>query len=844
MRVLLLVLALATAAHAGGPVRKVLLKNGFRLVTAPDASLPLVGVCLSVGAGPAQEDASTGGASQILGLSMLELPEGHALKKEYAKAVEMSGNDSAVTAQKDITQLTLEVPVDRLDTVLRVLAERVREPGANLANADEIKARLLRRHTGRAEHPLSQGKLGARFEEVAYGAHPYARSPDGTPESLKGLTREKIAEFQRKWWAPNNIVLSLTGDVDTDKILPRVQELFGALPAAPLVRAAPPEVALPDAPRKDVLELPVDSTALEVGWIGPPAQSPDAFAVRLVRAVLAEGQTSRLHRRVVDRGARATSLDSSSQLPAQNGYVEFHFSLASPDVWPVVDDVVSEVERLRRAEVGPEELARAKTLLASQDAQRREVRGSWAERLAEFELIDEVYTAESYSAQIEQVTAAQVKAAAVKWFDPQRMIVVAIRPPSGPAASGPLTETFQLPGGLTLAVRSRSGSDSAGVCALVKTGTSSAVPKVLAASTLGARLLGSTAQRSSAEMAVALEALGTKLRTSAQQSHVSVLLTATTDTLDDVLSHLREMLMEPKILPADLARHRSQLVAELRESTADDDARGQLELQKEVYPGTGDVVAMADPELMLQLNAEDMSRWFAETLVPARTVISISSALPAARVRDLVAAKFAGWNAPGAPLPAPKPLVAFEKREVRRVASARDRASDAVFVAFRLPPDTNREFAAMTVCVRALGVGKQALLWKHVAKVDPAYQPLGFSYHLRDTGGVVSIGLRVERGKADAALAALDAACKELADPGPAESEVADTRDFVLNIFLKEQQQRVIEAGTLAIATGSLNDPRFFADMAPRYKAVTQADVKRAAGSFSAYHAVVFEAAK
>lgn len=844
MRLILLVLALATAAHAGGPVRKVLLKNGFRLITAPDASLPLVGVNLSVGAGPAQEDASSGGASQILGLSLLELPDGHPQKKAYARAIEMSGAESAVTAGKDTLQVTLEVPAEHLDVVLSVLAERVREPGRHLENAEEIRARLLRRHTGRAEHPLSQGKLSEHFETIAFGAHPYARSADGTPESVKSLTREKLVEFQRKWWAPNNLVLTLTGDVDPEKTLSRVQELFGALPAAPLVRAASPEVVLPDAPRKDVLELAVDATALQVGWLAPPVSDREVFAIRVARALLSEGRSARLRRRIVDRGGRATSLDADSWLCAQAGYIAFRLNLTTPDVWPVVDDIVSEVERLRRAEVGSDELSRVKTMLAAQNAQRQEVRGSWAERLAEFELIDEVYTAESYIAQVEQVTAAQVKAAAVKWLDPAKMIVVAIRPKTGAAANASQTETFQLPGGLTLAVRSRSGSDSAGVCALVRTSTAATTPKLKAAATLGARLVGGTAQRSADEMASQLEALGTKLRTSAVEGHFAIQLTATTDTLDDVLSHLREMLMEPRLVPAELARQRSQQVAELRERLAEDDMRGHAELMREVYPDAGDVAALTDPEILLQLTADDMARWFAETLVPARTVISISSALPPARVRDMVAAKFTGWNAPGAPLPAPKPLRPFEKNDVRRVASARDRASDAVFAVFRLSPDTNREFPAMTVCVRALGVGKQALLWKHIAKVDPAYQSLGFSYQLRDTGGVIAVGLRVEKGKADAALAALDAALKELADPGPPETDVADTRDFVLNIFLKEQQQRILEASSLAVATGSLGDPRFFVDMAPRYKAVTRADVKRAAASFSAYHAVVFEAAK
>lgn len=830
----------AAPARAGGPVRKVLLKNGLRLITQSDRTLPLVGVCIGIGAGPAQEDPQAEGLSRLLALSLLDLPETHAKHKAFEKIVELSGNDTGVELSDDTTLVRLAVPADVLSPTLEVLAERLREPGVAAETFDELRPRLQRRLGEDARNPLASFLLANKHAQLAYGAHPHGRAPEGTEATLKRLTREQLAAHQKRWWTPNNVVIALAGDVDPDKALARVQELFGALPAAPVARAPAPELQMPDQPRKEILELPVDRTVLRIGWLAPPISDPDAWAVEVLRGVLADGRASRLRRRLMDRGGRATEVTGRYALRSGPGIVSFHVALTGPDVWPVVDDVLSEVERLRRADVGPEELARAKAYIASQHLLAHENLGQHAQLLARLELIDDVYTAESYVPNIEQVTAAQVRQAAVRWLDPTRVIVSALRPKrAGNGEGRHRTEVFTLPGGLTLTVRQRGGTELTGVCALVRTDASKPSLADFALATMAARMLsqGSTRQHSAEDTAARLESLGSKLRGIAAENSVILSVNATQDTLDDVLGVVREILTEPRHAPAELVSQRALAVADLKQKLADDDQRGLLEVIRELYPERPGALDSGAGEALARVSPDSLSRWFTDNVVPSRVTLAISSAAEPEKIRDLVASRFAGWTLSAAPAAPPKPLVAFAQRAVRRVAESHP--TDRVFVAWRLPAESNRDFAAVTVCLRAFAIGKHSILHRRLAAVDPAYQSLGTRYQMRVEGGVIYAGFRLDKDKANDALKALDAALAELADPGPPPGELNDTRDFVSNLFLKEQQSRVQEATSLAVATGMLGDAHFFDGVEARYKAVSPADVKRAAGYFKNYRAVV-----
>jgi zinc protease len=849
-RVLTLLVVWAMAVHAAGraspaaagALSKVRLKNGFRLVVHEDRSLPLVGVCLGVGTGPALEQPAIGGASELIGLTLLDLPESDPRFAEWEKITTLSGAETGVTCEKDTTRITLEIPAELLDRTLATLASLVARYDPDRSKVDELRARLLRDLEEEGEHPESSGLLDRRFDALAYGSHPYARSKMGTRESLKGLTREKLIEHQRRWYVPNDMVLAVAGDVSGERLTPRIQELFGAAEATSLKRDEPEPPLAPDSRRKDEVGLAVPRTIVRVGFLGPALSDPDFHATEVARSLLADGRASRLYRRLAERGGRVTRVKSDLTVLSRAGTVTFDLNLAQPDVWPVVDELLAEVELLRRRPVGGDELERVRNYLTAQHGIELQTRGRLAERLAHFELVDDAFTAESYISEIGRVTADQVQVAARRYLDPARALVCVLRPPGGGPPARPGIGSHRLPNGLTVLTRRRPSAPNLGVCLLVRAGPARERDDQRGITPLLGRLLarGATQKATEDEVALHLESLGSRLRSWAGADFLALSANATAETLDEVLEVIGQIAAQPRFSQADVAQERTRMVVQLREDQANPDTRGVRELNAELWRGHPYSDTQGTPESLGRIRSDDLARFCAQVVQPANAVLVVTGDVDPDKVRELATGALGGWQPAGSSPPARRagPFVALEGKQAKVKTS--DRHADHVFVGFKLSPESRSEFAAITVCLRSLAWGRTSLVDHKLAKIDPTYQPLGLSYRLAADGSLISMGYRVTPGAGKHALAAIEQALAELADKGP--SRLDDTRDLIVTLFLKAEQDMISDSANVAIAAGVLSDPQFFEGLHERYRAVTPADVKRAASAhFRSYRAIVFE---
>src|SRR3989304_5413802 len=114
-----------------------------------------------------------------------------------------------------------------LDTALDVLSDAMEN---SKFDPDELNKELevVLEEIRRGEDTPSR-KLSERLFSEAYTVHPYGRPVIGSDESVRSFTRERAVNFYKKWYSPNNMVLVLVGDFDARKVIPKIQETFGAL---------------------------------------------------------------------------------------------------------------------------------------------------------------------------------------------------------------------------------------------------------------------------------------------------------------------------------------------------------------------------------------------------------------------------------------------------------------------------------------------------------------------------------------------------------------------------------------------------------------------------------------
>src|SRR4051812_7936396 len=197
--------------------------------------------------------------------------------------------------------------------------------------------------------------------------HPYHHTTIGSMEDLDAASIEDVTAFFRLHYAPNNVVLSIVGDVDPDQARTWVRKYFGAIPANPALPVALPDMALPPRLGVETREIIPDRVPLPRiiwGFRAPLLGDRRLDALDLAGQILAGGKGSRLHRRLVrdDRLAQDIALFSMGLIAGASLTAGWATARPGVDLERLESAYWEELERMTREPVSSDELDRAKAL--------------------------------------------------------------------------------------------------------------------------------------------------------------------------------------------------------------------------------------------------------------------------------------------------------------------------------------------------------------------------------------------------------------------------------------------------------------------------------------------------
>jgi zinc protease len=276
-----------------------------------------------------------------------------------------------------------------------------------------------------------EARLAEQMMAALYLNHPYGRPVIGWHQEIEKLDREDALAFYKRFYAPNNAILVIAGDVDAKDIRPMVERAYGAVPAQPAIAAqrARPQEPAPAAPRTVTLSDPrVEQPGLRRYYLVPSsttAAAGEGPALDVLAQLMGGGSNSYLYRAlVIDQplaisagaGYQGTSLDPSQFSISVSPKSDVEFSQIEQAIDRVIADVIQNPARA-------EDLERVKTQLIAeaiyaQDSQATLARwygGALTTGLS----IDDI---RSWPDRIRAVTAEQVRDAAQKWLDKKRSV--------------------------------------------------------------------------------------------------------------------------------------------------------------------------------------------------------------------------------------------------------------------------------------------------------------------------------------------------------------------------------------------------------------------------------------
>ncbi len=412
------------------PIHERTLDNGLRILVSPDHSVPNVTVNIWVGVGSRHEAPGRTGFAHLFEHLMFQGSRNVA-SGEHFEALMAEGGRLNATTWFDRTNYFETVPTGAFELALWLEADRHGRllDAVNQVNLDNQRDVVKEEKRQRYDNQPYGTALIDVYATVFPEGHPYHHATIGSMEDLDAAELEDVHEFFRRYYGPNNTVLTLCGDVTPEAGFAAVERYFGALApsAAPLRDLAPALGPLAEVLRVDrTSEVPNDR--LHVAFRLPVDNTEEFLAASLALDIVAGLGTSRLVRRLVRREQLAHAVHASSWGFVDGVSLGFVVIDVAAGASPDVVDAHAVEELVRFVEEGPSDdelaaaLAQAERSWLSALASQEERADLLSQHLL---LHGDANLVNTFLDRLRAVTAEQVRTAADTWLRPESRAVVA-----------------------------------------------------------------------------------------------------------------------------------------------------------------------------------------------------------------------------------------------------------------------------------------------------------------------------------------------------------------------------------------------------------------------------------
>jgi len=265
------------------------------------------------------------------------VPEG-----EFDRRLEALGGRVNAATWLDWTYYYEDVPSDALAEVVRLEADRManlRLEPAPFAAEREVVLNERRERVDNDPH----GLLSELLWNNVFPTHPYGQPTIGWMKDIEAITLEDCLEFYDTYYAPNNAVVVVAGDVDRHRLEAMLLDAYGGLQAKEIPQRLRVEVAAQTQSRRVEQPLPLSADRLLMGYAAPSAMDADAIALEALNEIVGEGDSARLQRALVTEGELASGFYSSMPLISQSGVFEIAVDMRSGHPAERAEEVILDI---------------------------------------------------------------------------------------------------------------------------------------------------------------------------------------------------------------------------------------------------------------------------------------------------------------------------------------------------------------------------------------------------------------------------------------------------------------------------------------------------------------------
>lgn len=401
------------------------LKNGLRILSAPDHASPTVAIQVWYHVGSKDDPENRSGFAHLFEHIMFKSTKNMKSEMMDRLTEDVGGFNNAFTAD-DVTVYFEVVPSNYLETLIWAEADRL--SGLNVDDANFKSERdVVKEEYRQGVLAPPYGRFEYLLQQKSFLEHPYKRPTIGSIEDLDAASLKDVQEFHTTYYRPDNATLVVVGDFDPAQLDTWVDKYFGPIekPSRPL-----PRVQVKEPMRKSEIRLTEhgrnDLPAVGLTFLTPRQADPDSDALQVADALLSAGESSRLYNALVYTQQIAAEVNSGAEM-REDASLFVLTAVLSEGKKPedVEKSLLAEIQKLQDTPVSAAELDKAKNQLITNTLRQRETSNGKALALGEAAvLLGDPARANTDLSRLQAVTAADIQRVMKKYFTATNRLVL------------------------------------------------------------------------------------------------------------------------------------------------------------------------------------------------------------------------------------------------------------------------------------------------------------------------------------------------------------------------------------------------------------------------------------
>lgn len=280
-------------------VKSFTLKNGMKFFVLEKNSIPNANMYLFFKVGSRNEYIGITGISHFFEHMMFNGAKKYG-PKQFDRVMEANGGSNNAYTTENITVYTDWFPKQSLEIIFDLESDRIANLNFDPKMIESERGVILsERSTGLENNPMEQ--LWQELQATAYVAHPYMWPVIGWESDIKNWIKEDLENYFHTYYAPNNCVAVISGDVKFEEVKHFAEKYFASIPAGPKPRAVHTVEPEQTGERRLFVKREVPTPYLMIAYHVPQSGSKDFYALNLLNSILSKGASSRLYQSIVEQ---------------------------------------------------------------------------------------------------------------------------------------------------------------------------------------------------------------------------------------------------------------------------------------------------------------------------------------------------------------------------------------------------------------------------------------------------------------------------------------------------------------------------------------------------------------